>query len=119
MKLDTRLQILKDSGQISEKNYQGILNVISMMGKKWGIELTEENGAMFITHLAVAAGRIERGKAVEEVDQGVYDEVLSNRNFTMCGQAANDVESEMGIKIPDNEKKLLMIYLCMLLENNK
>lgn len=119
MNLDSRLQILKDSGQISEKNYKKMLDVISMMDKKWGIKLTEENGAMFITHLAIAAGRIERGEAVEEVDQNVYQEVLNNKNFSKCHDVADDVEDEIGMELPENEKKLLIIYLCTLMEDNR
>ena len=54
MDLTIRLNILRDAGQITEKTYNQILKVIAFFKEKLGIELKEENGAMFITHLSSA-----------------------------------------------------------------
>lgn len=117
MELDYRLQILRDSGQLSEGNYILLLKIISMFDRKWGIKLTEENGSMFITHLSVALGRIEKGEKIDAVEENIYQEIAGNKNYDKCLGAIKDVEEELKIRIPENEKGFLMIYLCTLFQN--
>lgn len=117
MELKQRLRILRDAGQLSQKNYDAILNVIHMFDSKWGLKLTEENGSMFVTHLSIAAGRIEKGEPVGPVEESIYREVRENVNFGKCSEAFSDIEVILEIKIPESEKGYLMIYLCGLFEN--
>lgn len=117
MELDNRLKILKDAGQLSQKNYDLLIKVISMFNSKWGIKLTEENGAMFITHLSVALGRMEKGDKIEAVDENIYLEIVENENYAKCLGAIKDIEDVLGKEMPENERGFLMIYLCTMFEN--
>lgn len=116
MELDTRLKILKDAGQISESNFEAMIKTIRMFEEKWGIVLTEENGAMFITHLSMAVERITKGGTVEAADENIYREVTENKNYSKCQKVLVDIENETGIKIPPNEGSYLMMYLCSLFD---
>jgi PRD domain. len=117
MELNTRLQILRDAGQISKENYEAMLDVINMFDSKWGIKLTEENGAMFITHLTVAFQRIVSDETIDGLNENAYREIRENANYGKCKEALKDVERKIGLKIPENEESFLMLYLCTLFES--
>lgn len=117
MDLTIRLQILKDAGQLSSENFEGILRIIEMFQRELNIKLTEENGAMLITHLAVAVERIKRNEPVDSIDADIYEEVKNSSRFKGAGAALKLVEGELGIDIPENEKTFIMMHICALFEN--
>lgn len=117
MYLNTRLQILKDAGQISQENYNAMLKIIRMFDRKWGIKLTEENGAMFITHFTVAFERIARAEELESMNADTLKEIRENRNYSSAREMLKEIEKEINIRIPENEENFLMIYLCILCED--
>lgn len=114
MDLTMRLQILKDAGQLSEKNYQVIVKVIQMFGDDWNIGLSEENGAMFVTHLAVALERIERGEPVKPLDESIAAELKAQACYADCNQALLRIETIFGRTISEAEKGYLLVHLCTL-----
>lgn len=116
MELNTRLQILKDAGQISQENHNAMLKIISMFDQKWGIKLTEENGAMFITHFTVAFERIVRSEELDSMNEDTLREIRDNKNYNKAKEMLKEIEKELEIKIPENEGNFLMIYLCILCE---
>lgn len=117
MELNTRLQILRDAGQISQENYDAMLKIISMFEVKWGIKLTEDNGAMFITHFTVAFERIAKDETVDPMNEDALKEIRENENYYKCKEILKTIENELGIRIPENEESFLMIYLCILYES--
>lgn len=114
MDLRMRLQILKDAGQLSEENYRAITRVIEMLADDWNIGLTEENGAMFITHLAIAFERIGKGETVKPVDECVLDELKGQSCFSYCRQALVSIANILGREIPEEEEGYVLIHLCTL-----
>lgn len=114
MSLSMRLQILKDAGQLNEANYQAITKVIEMLADDWNIELTEENGAMFITHLAIAFERIAKGETVKPVEDFVLEELKGQKCFTYCSQALVSITAILGDEIPAEEEGYILIHLCTL-----
>lgn len=117
MELNNRLHILMDANQISQRTFDEALKVIDMFNSRWNISLTEENGSMFITHLSIALERILKGETIEHIEESVYQEVLNNKNFHKYEKIVNDIEAEIDIKIPENEKVYLNIYVCNIFEN--
>lgn len=116
MELYTRLQILRDAGQISQENYNAMLKIIDMFDGKWGIKLTEENGAMFITHFTVAYERIVRSEKLDAMNEDTLKEIRENKNYSKAKEMLKEMENELHLKIPENEENFLMIYLCILCE---
>ena len=102
MDLTIRLNILRDAGQITEKTYNQILKVIALFKEKLGIELKEENGAMFITHLSSALTRIEENKLVENIDEFIFEQVKSDINYKRAVEVTNYLE-EILEYIKENE----------------
>jgi len=114
MELSERLDLFMSSGQISEASYKALLRVIDMFKQQYGLILTEENGAMFITHLSIAGERIKRQEFVEPVDKEIYKEIENDPDFGKAEQVFAFIQQEMNISIPDNEKGYIMLHLCTL-----
>lgn len=114
MDLAIRLNILRDSGQISEITYSKIISVIDGLKKKRNIELTEENGAMFITHLSAAITRIEKNELVNRIDDFIFDEVKNDINYLKAVEITNEVEEYTG-KLPSEERDFIEMHICTLL----
>jgi transcriptional regulatory protein LevR len=118
MGISDRLRIFLVSEQISSENYYAMERIISMFDVKWNIKLTEENGCMFITHLAMAYERIKNKNEITEVEGRINDEIRDSKNFKKSKRIIEDIKSEIGIKLPKAEEEFILLYLCVLLDNN-
>lgn len=116
MELDIRLGILKDAGQIDEEVYINVIKVISIFHDRWSIDLKEENGAMFITHLCIALQRVKNNCSVEKIDEELYKDIKQNQYFETSEKALCNIKSEMNMDIPEGEKSFLLMHLCVLFE---
>ena len=114
MDLSVRLQILQDAGQLSEANHRAIAGIIAMLADDWNIELTEENGAMFVTHLAIALERIAKGEPVKPVEEYVLAELKSQDCFGSCRRALAGIAAIVGREFPEEEEGYVLIHLCTL-----
>ena len=115
MELIERLEIFKNSGQISEKEIEALLKIIEMFDK-FGILLNEENGAMLVTHLCVAVNRINNNDLVKEMDSEVYKEIENTTSFDKAEKAFLLIQEALQIQIPNCEKGYIMVHLCTLFE---
>lgn len=117
-KLKFRLEILKNSGVIDEKIYNTVTNLIIYLNEKWEIRLTEDNGAMFITHLSMALKRIKEGGSVSNIDENVFQEILVSDKFQKIEKIYEDIEKNIfSEKLPEEEKKYILINLLLIEEN--
>lgn len=117
MELNNRLSILKDAGQIDEDIYRKVLDIISMFKEKWNIKLTEENGAMLITHLSVALQRIKKGERVDNTDEDMIIQLTNNKYYTKALECVKDIENLINMNITENEKIFIVMHVCVLFEN--
>ena len=83
MELTTRLNILKDSGMLSEGNYNKVIKVIDYFYEVINIKLIEENAAMFITHLCSALERIDKNEIVNNIDEEMIEKLKTNKLDTV------------------------------------
>lgn len=114
MDLGKRLNILKDSNQISDDTYSKVIKIIQILEHRWGIKLTEENGGMFITHISIAIERIKSKNYVEKLDKNICLEVENNDNYLKSVEVYKDIEEIIAVKIPKAEKYFILMYLCNL-----
>jgi transcriptional antiterminator len=119
VELDIRLQILKDADQISEETFEALKRIIQMFKNKWSINLTEDNGAMLITHVSVALERIKKGEEIEGIDSEIYSQIKNHCDFEKCRKVLKDIAYEAGINIPEYEETFIMMHLCTLFESSK
>ncbi|CAK7031011.1 PRD domain-containing protein [Fusobacterium varium] len=117
MNLQTRLEILNSSKAITDCTKDVMLNVIQMFSKKYGIELTEENGAMMITHLSMAIMRVKNNEPVRAIDEDVFKETLESEHIGKAHLIYEDLSKVLDVTLPENEKKYMLVNICVILEN--
>lgn len=115
MELHERLEMFKNSDQISQNDFEALLKVIESFDI-FGILLNEENGAMLVTHLCVAINRIRNNNLVEAIDAEAYKEIENNASFNKAELAFLLIQKRLNIQIPDCEKGYIMFHLCILFE---
>ncbi len=117
MNLKDRLDILKVAGSIDDETYEKVISVIEKVLTNWEIELTEENGAMLITHLATALTRIKKGDSVNPLDESILSELKEYEKYSLAEEIYEDVILDENLVISENEKQYIMMHLCSLLQN--
>lgn len=115
LELNERLEMFKNSGQISQNDFDAFLEIIKLFDR-FGIILNEENGAMLVTHLCVAINRIRNNDLVIAMDAELYKEIENNEKFYIAELAFLLIEKRLNIQIPDCEKGYIMVHLCILFE---
>ncbi len=116
MDLQTRLEILNASGAISDCTKDVMLNVIEMFNEKHNIELTEENGAMMVTHLSMAIMRVKNNEPVKTIDEEVFRETLESEHIERANLIYDDLSEVLDITLPEDEKKYMLVNICVILE---
>lgn len=114
MDLMIRLNILKDAKLISENGYEGIVKTIAYFKEEKGLVLTEENGAMFITHLCSALTRIENGELVNKIEDFIFEEIQKDSKYDETVEIVNHLENVLG-KLPKDERDFIEMHICTLL----
>ena len=117
MDLIDRLNILKESGQITEETYEKLLKVIKIFEQKYKIILSEENGAMYITHLSAALTRMYKGEVIHEVSEEIYDEIKVNAHFTKSQEILNYIEESLKLNFAMGERGFIIAHICTVLTN--
>ena len=98
------------------------MKIINVFKNKYNIVLTEENGSILITHLAMALVRIKNNqdiKDINKIDNSVYEEVIESEYFQTANNIYKDLEYISRVSIPENEKKYILVNICVILDNYK
>lgn len=114
MSLELRLTILHDAGQIGQETYRQIQDAIIWLAEKRMMALTEDNGAMFVTHMAVALERMRKGEAVAPLDESLLAEVAKSEHFTDAQAIAAELEKLWAVNFSNSELGYIWLHLCTL-----
>ena len=112
--LKQRLVILEQAGQIDDKIIKIITELITIVEKELDVRLTEDNGSMFVTHMAVALSRIQKGEEVVPLDDSLLEEVKSSEIYKIVQSLIEKIEDELQIRIPQSEFGYIALHLCNL-----
>lgn len=116
--LDFRLQLLKDSGQITEATCQRIRDLILFLEKRTGLKLNEDNAAMLVTHFSIALERAASGENVNPMEDTTRLQISSSSRYPMATALLDEWLKGEGVPgIHENERDFLLLHLCVLLEN--
>ncbi|WP_300384209.1 PRD domain-containing protein [Clostridium sp.] len=113
MELTLRLGILRDADQLSEENYDKIMEIIEYFEREKGVKLLEENAAMFITHLCAALKRIDEDNLVNEMDEEIRLVLQCEDKYKDAIKIIEDLEKILG-SIPKSEIDFLVMHVCSL-----
>jgi len=117
--LELRLTILRDGGQISQETCSHISDAIAWMGAKRHMALTEDNAAMFVTHMAVALERVCKGVPVAPLEAILLTEIMRSQHYHEAQAIAAELEKLWGISFPDSELGFIWLHLCTLLDGER
>ncbi len=114
--IQQRLDILKQAGQINRKIEAAILDFVMRMETEYCLEVTEENGAMMVMHLAIALARIDRGETVDRMDAILVDQIKDAKGYAELPAFLGELEEHMGWKIPIEELEFIALHFCTMIE---
>lgn len=114
--LDLRLQILNQSGLLSDRHVRTANALRQLFLRRYGIELTEENASAFFTHFCMALHRLETGESIEPVSPFIYDEILDQYDYENAGFIAEELERYV-VSLPEWERGYVLMHLIVLLGN--
>lgn len=117
MNLIFRLELLKKAKQIDEEVFKAMTGVIDLFKSNWGIELTEDNGQMMVTHLSMALMRVKNSLPINEIDEEVYEDVKESEFFIKAGKILEDMRTILPVELPESEKKYMLVNNTLILEN--
>lgn len=110
--LAERLSILKASGQISEQAAASVRYFVGLLEEKYSVALTEEKGAMLVTHLALALTRIEKGEDIQELAPDLLAEVKESSYYAELEPLLTALEQQSKLKITPAEQGYLALHLA-------
>ena len=116
--LDTRIDIFKKSGILSDAAAKDVERLLSLFSKVYGIELTEENAGPFVTHFCMALSRRENGDDILPMPDELFEEIELNDNYESAVYMANGIDSCIA-PLPENERRYVLLHIVNLIENLK
>lgn len=114
--LNLRLELLENSGEIDSNIRNAVVSFIKNIEDKYSIEVVEENGAMLVTHLAMALSRIKKGEEIDGVDEETFEEVKEMKVYDELPKFYKLMEEQLDIFIPQAEKDYIALHVCTLIK---
>lgn len=108
----TRFELLLDTGQVSQPVVDATLQVIQNIEQRDGRRLTEDNAAMFVTHMLMAFERLVKHEELHEVPREILEEVepfADTRAFV--AETVSAALQPFGVHVPDAEIAYLTVHL--------
>lgn len=117
--LKKRLILLEKAGEIDSSISDVVIDFSNQIERDYSVKITEDNGSMLITHLAMALSRIKKGEEIENIDEEVFREVKASKIYTELSGYYKMIEEKLGINIPNVEKDYIALHICTLLNKNR
>lgn len=115
MDIDVRLNILLENDVITEEVYNRLKEVINRLKDEFNIEITEENGGMFITHLSAAITRVNDGKPLDSIDESVIEQIKLETSYNRALEIMETINNIFGVIFPKEEEVFIITHLCTIL----
>lgn len=116
--LKNRINFMLDINMIHESEKVILEEISEIIENKTAIELNEENAGVMITHIAAMFIRKRENQSLEELDELIIEEIVSNRHYDLCKDIIHEVNSKQSIQIEKVESDYIMLHLCTLLNRD-
>jgi transcriptional regulatory protein LevR len=111
-----RLDMLEGAGQITALARWLTEHALAEIARHCAVRLEEANAAQFVTHLAVALTRLQRGEEAEQ-SAVVADEIADRvRERKIMRRLMDECERLLDREVPEVEVDYMTVHLCALLE---
>ena len=110
-----RLDLLVGSGQVTPQAQALTAHVIDRVERQFSLVLTEENGALLVTHVALSITRLAAGDIGVEAPARLAKEVAEHpRERDAARDILADVAAAIGREMPAAEILYTAAHLCAL-----
>jgi transcriptional antiterminator len=114
--IETRLQLLLDSGQIDGATHAATRAVVALIEERYRTHVTEDNGAQLVTHLAIALTLLRRGEGLHELPEAALSEAREYPgDWEFVATAVGEQARRLEITLPTAEIAYLTLHLAVLL----
>lgn len=112
-----RFDLLEEAGQVTRLARLLTEYVLTQIAENLGVELTEENAAPFVTHVAIALTRLNRGDQVVAHSAVVEDEIEDRvRETELVVSLLTECEEFLGRPVPRAEAAYVTVHLCAIVD---
>jgi transcriptional regulatory protein LevR len=112
-----RLDMLEESEQVTNLARRLTEMSLAQLSDELQLTLTEDNAAAFVTHLAIALTRINRGDPEIEVSAVAEEEIADrHRERQAVIRVMRDCSRLLQREIPSNEISYMTVHLCVMVD---
>ncbi|HHW56810.1 MAG TPA: PRD domain-containing protein [Clostridia bacterium] len=115
-----RIDLLVQGNVIDFDTGKAIKKIDEELRVNYEICTEDEHYEMFITHLAMSIKRLKEGEKLEStIDDELFNEVKNCPNYYRALAILQNIEDRIEIKLPESEKRFVLLHLCNLLGRGK
>lgn len=112
-----RLDMLEESGQVTNLARRLTELCLADLAAALSLTLTEDNAAQFVTHLAIALTRINRGDPEIAMSAVAAEEVADRaREHQAVTGVMRDASRLLQREVPESEITYMTVHLCALVD---
>ncbi len=117
MDFKERLDMYLNGGMINEKDVKDIEAVIKLFKDDYGINLSEENAATFIAHLAAAYSRNASKEELDDLSNDMLDEIKALDSYDDSLKILDKIIKVTDNPLNDVERNYVLLHLNNLIAN--
>ncbi len=117
MDFKERLDMYLEGGMINENDVKDIEAVIKMFKDDLNIELSEENAATFIAHLAAAYSRNATKEELDDLSSDMLDEIRVLDSYNDSLKILDKIIEVTNNPLNDVERNYVLLHLNNLIAN--
>ncbi len=112
-----RLDMLEESGQVTNLARRLTELCLAELATDLHLTLDEDNAAQFVTHLAIALTRINRGDPAVAMSAVVAEEIADRqRELDAVTRVMGDASRLLQREVPESEITYMTVHLCALVD---
>lgn len=112
--IQEKLDVLKIAGIIDDAVYEYLQAVIAYLEGK-GLMNDAEKAEVFLTHLAMASARQQKGESVTTLDATISEQIKNEPQFVHTQDLWKELAAMAPVSFHDNEIDYLYLHICTML----
>lgn len=110
-----RLDNMTQMQKLSPKGRKDIITLLKLLMEEYGVELSADQGEMFISHLTETFHRMEQGEPLELMAASTADQIRNFGGSGIVDQMVQDFCRITDNHFPHSEEEYLKMHLSTLL----
>lgn len=114
-----RVNLMLEVNMIDKDDYRDIEDVIKITKKLSGVELTEENGGVLITHIAAMFRRNKTDEILNDLDEFIKQQILDGQFYKIANEIVTSIKGEINNEVNEVEMWFLKLHFSNIIKNHK